>query len=71
MYLCRSLSWNGKLCQHCEHPPCVDVCPTTASFRRADGILHISFLTLCDNDELGNEYHCLFYEGFTPLVASK
>jgi len=23
------------MCQHCEHPPCVDVCPTTASFRRA------------------------------------
>ena len=27
------------MCQHCEHPPCVDVCPTTASFRRADGIV--------------------------------
>ncbi len=27
------------MCQHCERPPCVDVCPTTASFRRADGIV--------------------------------
>ncbi|MGD8619365.1 MAG: 4Fe-4S dicluster domain-containing protein [Gammaproteobacteria bacterium] len=27
------------LCQHCEKPPCVDVCPTGASFRRADGIV--------------------------------
>ena len=27
------------LCQHCAHPPCVDVCPTGASFRRADGIV--------------------------------
>ena len=26
-------------CQHCEQPPCVDVCPTGASFRRADGIV--------------------------------
>ncbi|HEY5701197.1 MAG TPA: 4Fe-4S dicluster domain-containing protein [Gammaproteobacteria bacterium] len=27
------------MCQHCEKPPCVDVCPTGASFRRADGIV--------------------------------
>ena len=27
------------MCQHCAHPPCVDVCPTGASFRRADGIV--------------------------------
>jgi len=29
------------LCQHCKHPPCVDVCPTGASFRRADGIVMV------------------------------
>lgn len=29
------------MCQHCESPPCVDVCPTGASFRRADGIVMV------------------------------
>lgn len=27
------------MCQHCAEPPCVHVCPTGASFRRADGIV--------------------------------
>ncbi|MCP5230626.1 MAG: 4Fe-4S dicluster domain-containing protein [Zoogloeaceae bacterium] len=27
------------MCQHCENPPCADVCPTGASFRREDGIV--------------------------------
>jgi len=27
------------MCQHCESPPCVDVCPTGASMQRVDGIV--------------------------------
>jgi len=27
------------MCQHCANPPCADVCPTGASFKRADGVV--------------------------------
>ena len=30
------------MCQHCDNPPCVDVCPTGASFKRADGIVLVN-----------------------------
>ena len=33
------------MCQHCAHPPCVDVCPTRASFKRADGIVLVNMHT--------------------------
>lgn len=28
-------------CMHCENPPCVQVCPTGASYQRADGLVLI------------------------------
>lgn len=45
---CGVLSPNNPLrifvptsCMHCRNPPCLEVCPTGATYRRADGIVNI------------------------------
>lgn len=30
-------------CMHCSEPPCLEVCPTTATFRRPDGIVDVDY----------------------------
>ncbi|MCL4322481.1 MAG: 4Fe-4S dicluster domain-containing protein [Deltaproteobacteria bacterium] len=35
-----------RMCNHCDHPSCVEVCPVKATFKRQDGIVLIDY-NLC------------------------
>lgn len=47
------LDFMPENCHHCDNPPCVQVCPTGASFKREDG------LVLIDYDQCINCKYCI------------
>lgn len=42
----RQRSFLHVFCQHCAEPPCLEVCPTGATYRRPDGIVAVDY-ALC------------------------
>jgi phenylacetyl-CoA:acceptor oxidoreductase subunit 1 len=39
----RQRTFLPKNCVHCSEPPCLEVCPTTATYRRPDGIVAVNY----------------------------
>jgi phenylacetyl-CoA:acceptor oxidoreductase subunit 1 len=41
--ICGEPVFLSRPCQHCEHAPCIEVCPVKASYHRPDGIVMMDY----------------------------
>jgi len=59
-----------RLCMHCTHPPCIEVCPTEAIWKREDGLVLLDE-GKCDGCQACVEacpYGAILYSPKTGLV---
>ncbi|MCU0590057.1 MAG: 4Fe-4S dicluster domain-containing protein [Desulfobacterales bacterium] len=61
-------------CMHCDHPPCLAVCPTGATYRRPDGIVNIDEERClgCGYCEMACPYHArtIFHEKIDLIISA-
>jgi len=69
-YPSAKLMWFPRPCMHCEHPSCVDVCPTRATYKTEDGLVLIDWNKCigCKYCMIACPYGVRFYVDERPLV---